>query len=265
MRRGTKHNRSLRISIISLIIVLLVLVFTKSLFEQGLQMVQKPLVAAGTWVYQRAALFQDSSKSLHELLTAQEQLKQLAFDHVRFQELKKENSELKDALSFIERTAIKAVTASIVSRSSLEGGSIFSVDVGSNTGVSVGDPVIIGDGMFVGKVIRITPTSSTIQTLTHPEMATAVSVLGQTQTIGVAEGMSENLLRLKFIPQDTPIKINDLVVTSGLESQVPSGLIIGLVNDVRLESNAPFLQAVIEPLADIRQYQIVHILIQETL
>ncbi len=81
----------------------------------------------------------------------------------------------------------------------------------------------------------------------------------------MAEGIAGNLLRLKFIPQQTSIQVNDLVISSGLETGVPAGLFIGLVNDVRPEQNAPFLEAVIQPLVDIRQYTIVNVLMRQKL
>lgn len=266
MRHGVHQKRRFRLFLPGLIATFLILfVFIYGTFESGLHLVQRPLVAVGTWIYQKTSLFENASKRIHELEIAQNQLQQLAVDHVLLESLKKENKELKDALQFVERTGIQSIPTSIVSRSSLEGGTVLRIDIGTQDGAAIGNPVIVGDGMLIGKIVEITNASATVKSITHPDLATAVSILGQSQTIGVAEGISGNLMRLKFIPQDSQIKLNDLVVTSGLESQIPAGLFIGLVNDVRSETNAPFLEAVIEPLVDVRQYHIVHVLIQEQL
>ncbi len=266
MRHGVHHKRRFRLVLPGLIATLLILfVFIRGTFESGMHLFQRPFVAVGTWVYQKTSIFQDTTSRMYELEIAQNQLQQLAIDHVVLEELKRENTELKNALAFIERTGLPSIPASIITRSSLEGGMVFTIDVGALNGIVVGNPVIVGDGMIIGKIINTTASSATVQSITHPDIATAVSILGQSQTIGVAEGISGNLMKLKFIPQDSQIKLNDLVVTSGLESQVPAGLFIGLINDVRTETTTPFLEAVIEPLVDVRQYHIVHVLIQENL
>ena len=75
--------------------------------------------------------------------------------------------------------------------------------------------------------------------------------------------MAGNLLKLNFIPQETVIEIDNLVVTSGLEPRIPSGLLVGIINDVHPEPNAPFLEAVIEPLVDSRLHTSVQVLIQK--
>ncbi len=258
----TSHHRSLRIAAFILAAFLLIFFLARGKIERGLQVLQRPLVAAGTWIYLRTSLFQDIFAYRLELKVAQEQLNDLIIDRIRLEELKKENTNLKEALQFLQRNQFQFVSAAVVSRAGMKEASVFVIDQGTDRGIRIGDPVIVNNGMFIGKVVEVTNVSSTVQALTNPAMATAASILGNTQTIGVAEGISGRLLRLKFIPQETQIKVNDLVVTSGLEDRVPSGLFIGLVNDVRVETNAPFLEAVIEPLADVREFRIVHVLIQ---
>lgn len=262
MRSRSPHHRSFRMTIVVIGVLVMLLFFVRGVVERGLHVFQRPLVAAGTWIYERTAFLQDTTTLRHELEQTRSQLQQLAFDRIRLEELEKENKELKEALGFIERQGYQSVSASIVSRSHFGKTSLFVIDQGADHGIAVGDPVVVEEGILIGKVMSTTSASATVQTLSDAEMATAVSLLGKTQTIGVAEGSSGLLLRLKFIPQDTEIRVNDLVVSSGLESRVPAGLFVGLVNDVQPEANAPFLEAIIEPFADPRQFRVVHVLIQ---
>ncbi len=263
--RATSSHRSIPTILAVVIVGFFLFVFARGFFERALHLFQRPLVVAGTWLNGNLSFLDADTYAPERVKELQTRLDVLAFDRVFFEQLQRENKELRETLGFIERQDLQSVMASIVSRSSTTHASIFSIDRGEKDGIHVGDPVIVKDGIFVGKVVHVTPRSATIHALTDPSVATAVSVLNQIQTIGVAEGMAGNLLRLKFIPQDTVLSVNDLVVSSGLESSIPSGLFIGLVNDVQQEENAPFLEAVIEPLVDMRQYTTVHVLIQQPL
>ncbi|MBI2475106.1 rod shape-determining protein MreC [Candidatus Uhrbacteria bacterium] len=244
-------KRRARLSLIVLIIVFL-LIFARGWFERGIQIVQRPLARAGTWFYKQP-----------NFLEVEDKFVSLAIDKAKYEQLVRENQELKDALNYIERSDLSSVIATVIARSNTVQTSTFSIDRGDQDGIKVGDPVIIKDGVLVGKIISVTQKSSTVRTLADPSVATAVSLLNQSQTIGVAEGMTGNLLKLKFIPQETKIDINNLVVTSGLEPRIPAGLLVGIINDVRPEQNAPFLEAIIEPLVDSRLHTLVNILIQK--
>ena len=259
------QNRSLKFVGLGVVIFLLIIFLTTGLGERTLHVVQRPLVGAGTWISQRVFFLRGGQLSPEEVAKLQDRVLSLAIDRVKFDELTRQNKDLKDTLKFVERQDLRLVTASIIARSNTTQTSTFSIDRGEQDGVQVGDPVIVKDGVLVGKVVSVTPKSATVHSLADPSVGTAVSLLNQSQTIGVAEGIAGNLLRLKFIPQQTSIQVNDLVISSGLETGVPAGLFIGLVNDVRPEQNAPFLEAVIQPLVDIRQYTIVHVLMRQSL
>ncbi len=244
-------KRRARLSLVVLVIALL-LIFARGWFERGIQVIQRPLARAGTWIYKQPNLSE-----------FEDRLVSLAIDKAKYEQLIKENQELKEALNYLKRSDLSSVMATIIARSNTTQTSTFSIDRGEKDGLKIGDPVIVKDGVLIGKVILVTQKSSTVRTLSDPAVATAVSLLNQSQTIGVAEGMAGNLLKLNFIPQETVIEIDNLVVTSGLEPRIPSGLLVGIINDVHPEPNAPFLEAVIEPLVDSRLHTSVQVLIQK--
>jgi rod shape-determining protein MreC len=90
-------------------------------------------------------------------------------------------------------------------------------------------------------------------------------LINDRRTIGVAYGTIGGLLEIRFIPTDEIIEINDLVVTSGLEETIQSGLLIGQVIAVELDQNTLFQTALLEPLQDIRRLSQVLVLIDEPL
>lgn len=241
-------------SIITLITIFVIIILARGWIETSLRLIQHPLVNVGTWFYQ--------NKSNPEL---EQRLVDLAIDKAKYELLILENQELRETLNFLERNHFSSVTASIISRSDNEQSSSFLIDRGEDKGIGVGDPVVVKDGVLIGKIISVTQKSSTVATLSHLSLSTTVSLINTSKTIGIAEGVSQNLLSLKFIPQDTEIKVNDLVVTSGLEPKIPSGLLIGMINDIKPEENTPFLEAVIEQLVDIRKHTTVQVLIKNIL
>ncbi len=236
--------------------------FGRSIFFRSLQVVQKPLVALATWSSQQEqSLFGSCPVRPNEYHRLISERNQYAKEHAEVEKWRRENTALAKELNFLQKREIKAVPASVISRSVSNQASTVIVNAGSNNQVVKGAAVIVEDGLFVGKVTRVDETQSVVTASTDFQLATGVSLLNKTRTIGIAQGIAGNLIEIKFIPVDEEIHTNDLVVTSGLEDRIPSGLIVGIVNTVKPEPEAPFQHAIIEPLSDIRQYNHVVILI----
>lgn len=245
----------------AILIVVLAFLFRTPLMRT-FSFFQRPFARAGTWLTDQAAhacggMLAIDEHNVDDLIA---QRNALAVDDAELQELRTENEQLRAQLGFVERRQFTGVTASIVSRSASLRSYTFLIDRGSADGIVVGAPVVVGDGLLVGKVTAVQPTTATVTATTDPQMATAATLLNQTRTLGLAQGMASNLIGLHYIPNDEVVRVNDLVVTSGLEEHMPSGLIIGIVNDVQGEPTDPFQEAVVQSLVDIRRYSIVTVL-----
>jgi rod shape-determining protein MreC len=246
------------------VIALSALIFRGSA-ARALGFFQRPLVDAGTWMANKTfGLFDAAAVSPERLGELESRQAELAIDLAELERLRTENAELRSQLNFFDRRPYGHVTASIISRSVGPEASVVIIDRGSDDGVAAGWPVIAGDGIMVGKVVAVSGATATVRTLSDRSSATAVTLLNGTRTIGIAEGMSGVLLALRYIPQDERISVNDIVVTSGLEDAVPSGLVVGIVNSVSTDPTAPFQEAVLEPLSDIRRLTVVSVIIPET-
>lgn len=210
-------------------------------------------VRAGTWISSTVFWWRGASQiTAEELENLYAQRTRLAVDAAAFAQLKEENELLKQELGFIQRSQVRYRAAHVLSKSISRSLSRFVIDLGSDQGVELGSAVVTGEGVFVGKVIERSSQSATVSAATDPTHSVAVSLLNTSRTIGVASGSTGDLLKIDFIPTDEQIHENDLVVTSGLEPLVPSGLLVGIVNTVEQELGSPFQQAVLEPLADTR-------------
>lgn len=246
-------------------IVLFGVVFRGSV-ARAFAVIERPLVAAGTWIGGKAVgIFDAAAVSPERVARLEDERNSALLNEAELQRLRDENRELRDTLGFVTRQSVRSIVASIVSRSISPEASSVVIDRGSNDGVLVGAPVVGGAGVLIGKVTSVTPGSATIRAISDRASATAVTLYNESRTIGVAEGLSGSLLTLNYVPQDERISVNDIVVTSGLEPNVPSGLLVGIVNQVNSDPIEAFQTAVLEPLSDVRRVSTVTVLVPSVL
>jgi len=65
------------------------------------------------------------------------------------------------------------------------------------------------------------------------------------------------------LPKDIKINENDLVVTSGLEENIPAGLIIGRISKVATTPEKYWQEALVEPAVDYQTIRLVTIIIPQ--
>lgn len=161
-------------------------------------------------------------------------------------------------------------TARIIGRSpnNLFGDTV-QVDKGTSAGVKVGQAVIAGDGL-VGHVTTAAGGTSVVTLITDQRSTVGGRVLNGTGDgdIGLVKPSIGDPLDLlvQQLPRDTKVKVNDIVVTSGVTdprfpSPYPPNIPIGRVtkaDQAELESSN---QIHISPLADLRHLDFVQILI----
>jgi rod shape-determining protein MreC len=131
--------------------------------------------------------------------------------------------------------------------------SSLTLNKGTSLGIEVGDCVIDECGNLVGIVDRAGTNWSTVLTLVDTDTSLGAQVF-RTKDLGVAQGdfsmMRENRLRLDYLPPDCDPMAGDIVVTSGLNGYYPSGLVIGSVEEVRLDDSGAASYAILIPAAD---------------
>jgi rod shape-determining protein MreC len=102
------------------------------------------------------------------------------------------------------------------------------IDVGSNRGVAVGNPVVSGDGL-VGRVATVRSDSAVVQLVIDPNFAVGAR-LERSREIGVASGHGSGPMTLDSVDPEVPIGKGERVYTSGgPASGFPPTLLIGTV------------------------------------
>lgn len=179
---------------------------------------------------------------------------------VAFQELQKENQNLREQLHFLERHSYTSFSASVLSHSIGPFQSTFLIDKGEKDGVAISDPVIVSEGILVGQVIQIMDHQSVVRSLTDRKAKIAATILNEWDTFGVVQGTTGGFLLFDLVPQEVKLEEQNIVITSGLEEKIPSGLFLGTIFQIEKKEQQPFQKAMIKPLVDYRHYSVVRIL-----
>lgn len=126
------------------------------------------------------------------------------------------------------------------------------LDKGQTDNVCVGQPVIDADGVL-GQVVSVDKWTSRVLLLTDFRSAIPVQdVRSEVRGILVGHGRLAKLI-LKDIPGTLDIRVNDLLVTSGLGGHYPPGYPVGLVNSVNSNVAAPFALIEVDPSAQLNR------------
>lgn len=191
--------------------------------------------------------------------TLRKQLEQNYVERSALNTLTAENQLLREELGFKKDRQLNTVAAEIITGVSDPISQAVIIDRGKNDGVDVGYAVVTGGGVLVGKVVEARETISKVLLLTDTTSKIAATVQNQTQTAGLIEGQFGLSIAMTDIPQDQDIKSGDLVITSGLEGQIPRGLLIAYIESTSQIESAIFKTAVLTPIASFKNLS--HVLV----
>lgn len=141
-------------------------------------------------------------------------------------------------------------------------GRFLKIDQGSASGIKVGQAVVYNDN-YIGKLVQVSQKSSNIQLLTDPDSKVAAfSQNLQGRAKGVLIGNFGTEVLMDKILHEEKIEVGDLVYSEGTEGFLPRGLILGRVSHVLGEENELFKQAKVQPTFDIRDLELVFVIVE---
>lgn len=170
-----------------------------------------------------------------------------------------ENNRLRALLSFKQKTPYKVIAARVIARSPDNWSSIIIVDKGQFNGIKRGCVVINYLGL-AGRVIETTKSTSKIMLINDPDFGVS-AIIQRSRQEGLVTGTLGNSLIMKYLTQDSDVKVSDSVITSGLTSSYPKGLVIGAVTAVGEEFSGLSHYAIIRPAVDLSNLEEVLIIV----
>lgn len=174
-----------------------------------------------------------------------------------------ENDRLRDLLKLQETNPdYKLVDGYIISRSSTDWTSSFTVDRGTSDGIEAGMVAITANGEVVGLVTEAGSSYCNIKSVLDSSLEISATIAASGYSGMVQGGYTsgeEGLLRMNYLPSSAVIRNRDQVVTAG-STVYPRNLILGYVVDAGLGDTGVAKFAILEPAADIENLEQVFIL-----
>jgi rod shape-determining protein MreC len=178
---------------------------------------------------------------------------------VGLQEAKKENDVLREQLNLLPRDKFNLEPSFIIGQDPQGLGSWITIGKGSSEGIQPGMPVIVSDGILVGKVEEVSLDSSKVSLLTNSVSAVNASDL-ETGAKGLVKGTYGLGMVMDMISQADILNVGDTIITSGLGGGLPRGLLIGKIQEIKISPDKLFQQAIIMPRVRYQKLDIVFVI-----
>jgi rod shape-determining protein MreC len=226
-----------------------------------------PFVTAQTWLairYQAITSFMNTPRDVAELMQRNSQLEaEVSRLQAQIIELEQQNAQLPvlSALLDFNRTHPdnQYITASVIGRDYSPFLHYLIINRGSDDGLRRGMPVVSEKGL-VGRVAAVTPQAARIQLIT--DAGSSINIrLKDSGAEAVLSGSLTGELSIDSIPQDSAVKTNEIVLTSGLGGDYPPNILIGQITSVQQRPVDLFQTATVQPVVDFAQLDIVLVIV----
>ena len=268
-----KHLFSNRVKIVLLAAVLLAVVLAVVSNLTGLSLPDMAVKGILTPVRSGVSMLVEQAQRMYnymfeyEALAAEntqlkEKIAQLEEDARQADAMARENHNLRSLLGLKEANEdYKLVDSYIISRSSQEWSSNFTINRGSSSGIEKGMCAITANGEVVGLVSEVGSNYAVVKTVLDSslEISATISASGYNGMVqgGYASGL-EGLLRMDYLPSSAVIRNRDQVVTSG-SVVYPRNLIVGYVVDAGFDDTGVAKYALLEPAVNVASLEQVFI------
>jgi len=205
--------------------------------------------------------------TLDELKKLKEENNVLVKKIINQEELKKENSALKDQFKTGGILSANLLPAKIIGAPSFIPGvsnpEHLVLDKGKKQGVKAGQAVIFKDNL-IGKIGEVSENISTVHLIYEKDSSFSVKTL-KTDALGVLKGQGNGEMVLDNVLLSENLEKTDFVLTKGdLDSQgigFPSDLIVGKIESIDKKPSSLFQLAKIKNVIDFSRLEVVFVII----
>ena len=258
--------------IIIAILLAVFLVVTSNLTGSGTsgsltQSILAPFRAGASYLTDRAEQLYNYMFEYESLLAENQKLKErlakVEDDARRADAISRENDRLRAMLEFTEiNPDYQLAEGYIISWSSNDWSSTFTINRGENAGIAPGMCAITANGELVGLVDEVGHNYAVIKSVLDSslEISATIASSGYSGMVkgGYASGL-DGYLRMNYLPSSAVIRNNDQVVTTG-STVYPRDLVLGYVIDAGFDTTGVAKFALLEPATNINALEQVFIL-----
>lgn len=173
-------------------------------------------------------------------LSLQQEIQDLLTENASLKIRVEELVALLEQQDFLQRNSLEYVSARVIGQNPEANLQAIVLDRGSADGVQLNYPVIVGNGVMVGKISKVNKYSSEAILVNDSQSKISAIILNETQTQGVVVGEHGLNMTMELIPQNEVVNEGEAVVTAGIEPTIARGLMIGQVSRIESESGDLF-------------------------
>lgn len=174
-------------------------------------------------------------------------------------DVQKENNTLRKEAGLLPKDKYSLEAADIIAEVSLGSSEAILIDRGKYQGIQDGMPVIISNGILVGKISRTFVNSAEVTLIT--DRASAINgEVEKSGAKGIVKGTYGLGIMMDMISQSEIVKEGDTVITSGLGGEMPRGLFVGKIGQASRSEDKLFQQASVVSPVDFESLRIVSVI-----
>ena len=181
------------------------------------------------------------------------------------------NSEIDELKSLLELKSVlsdyTSINATVINRNVGYWYNMLTIDKGSHDGIEEGMAVVIDEGL-IGRITKVSEFSSSVKLLTTDELSNKISVkinIDGKSVYGLLAkyDSSNNTYIVEGISDSDKIEEGSYVTTTGLSEIFPSGILIGMVKSVTMDSYGLTKVVEVTPSVDFKSVNYVTVLKRE--
>lgn len=172
---------------------------------------------------------------------------------VKLKETELENQRLRLLLGLKNSTTGLSVPAMVIARDSSIWRDSLLLDKGTK-GKIKRNMVVIADEGLVGRITETGPWFCRVMVISDPNSRVS-AIVQRTREQGIVEGNVLGQIRLKYLDADADVEVGDIVLTSGLGTVFPKGIIIGRIYKIKLDTTFRYKYAFIKPEVNLRKLE----------
>ncbi|MBE6032244.1 MAG: rod shape-determining protein MreC [Firmicutes bacterium] len=253
-------------SIFIIVLVVLLIFAGVSLSNQGkLSPISKGVITVSTWLQEPASAGTDGVANtirglfqFRKILAENEALKEEVADlkqEVVDKQLEAadllELRQLSNALNYVSaKEGVEYVSADVIAMDNSDWFNIFTINVGTESGITADCAVLNGDGL-IGRVLETGKGWSKVIGAIDEGSSISFRVLRDAEILGILSGTGKDHLEGYTLDPDASVVLDDVLVTSGL-GIYPEGIVIGKVSEVTWDSDAMVRTLKLDPEVDFK-------------
>lgn len=174
--------------------------------------------------------FEDKSRLLSENKKLLKKIKDREITEIKYKECCRQKKELQNILLLREKYPYQTESAKVIGRTLNNWNKFLMINKGKKDGLRKGLAVVDNYGL-IGRIYSVGKNTSFVLLITDIESCFGAKIW-RTREAGIVRGKNNGGLIFEVFQNDADIKLQDVLVTSGLSENIPEGIVVGKVTKV---------------------------------